>query len=80
MGAFANSEDLDEKPQNALCGISPESALLAMMKLMFREKNTIFLEIITGDPSICTMDHPDFIVCLFVWFGSLHPSQQLWSC
>ena len=19
-------------------------------------------------------------VCLFVWFDSLHPSQQLWSC
>ena len=42
MGAFANSEDPDEKPQNAFSGISSGSALLAKTKLMFRERNTIF--------------------------------------
>ena len=28
-----------------------------------RKKHNMFLEIITCDPSVYTMDHPDFIVC-----------------
>ena len=43
MGAFANSEDPDEKPQNAFWGISSGSTLLAKTKSMFRERNTIFI-------------------------------------
>ena len=31
-----------------------------------RKKYNIFLEIITCDPSIDTMDHPDFIACSFM--------------
>ena len=31
------------------------------------KKYTIFLEIITCDPSIYTMDDPDLIVCIFLW-------------
>ena len=42
MGAFANREDPDEKPQNAFCSISSGSALLAKTKSMFRERNRIF--------------------------------------
>ena len=41
---------------------SSGSALFAKTKLILRETNTISLEIITGDPSIYTMDQPKFIV------------------
>ena len=51
---MANSEDSDEMLHDA------------KTKLIFRERNTICLEIITCDPSIYTMDHPDFIVCNFM--------------
>ena len=40
--------------------------ILAETKLILKEKNTIVLEIITCDPSIYTMDHPDLIVCGFM--------------
>ena len=34
---------------------------------IFKESNTIFLEEITAcDPSIYTIDHPDFIVCSYM--------------
>ena len=60
-GIFANSED------PAICCISSRSALFAMTKLFFRERHTLFvLEIITGYPSIFSMDYPDFIVCSFM--------------
>ena len=31
-------------------------------KKIFRQKNTIFLKILTGHPYICTMDYPKLIV------------------
>ena len=51
---MANSEDQDGTPQQA------------KTKSIFRERNTIYLEIFTCDPSIYTMDYPDFIVCSFM--------------
>ena len=39
---------------------------LSKTKSISRERNPIFLEIITCDASIYTMDHPDFIVCSFM--------------
>ena len=41
-------------------------ALNAQAKPILRERSTLFLEIITCDPSIYTMDHPDFIACSFM--------------
>ena len=47
MGAFANSEDQDEMPHNVAFH---QDALFAKTKSVFRERNRIFLEIITCDP------------------------------
>ena len=46
-------------------GISSRSALFTETKSFIRESNTTFLEIITCDPSLYTMDHPNFIACSF---------------
>ena len=46
-------------------GISSVSVLIARTNSTFIERNAIFLESITCDTSINTMDHPDFIVCSF---------------
>ena len=40
-----------------------QSALFTQTKLIFRERSTIFFLIITCDPSIYTIDHPDLTVC-----------------
>ena len=43
------------------------SALFAKTKSIFREKkNNIILEILTCDPSVYTMDHPDLNVSNFM--------------
>ena len=61
MGTFANSEDPDEMPHAA--ALSSGSTLFAKTKMIFRERNTFFyLEIITCDPSIYTIDYPELIV------------------
>ena len=49
MGTLCNSEDPDG---------SPGSVLFAQKKVQY-----FYLKIITCDPSIYTMDNPDFIVC-----------------
>ena len=57
---LANIEEPDEMPhkvvfhQGLLC--------LQRQKTIFRERNTLYLEIITSDPSIHTMDHTKFIL------------------
>ena len=48
------------------CGISSGFALFAQTKLIVRERNTIFFEVLTCDPSIYTMDHPDLPVSNFM--------------
>ena len=48
------------------CSISSGSALFAKTKLIFREINSNILKIITCDPSIYTMDHPDLTVSNFM--------------
>ena len=57
-GTLVNSEDPDEIP----CAISSRSALFAKTKSIFRERNITFFGILTYDPSIYTMDHPDLTV------------------
>ena len=56
MGTLENSEDTDKLDESG-------SALFAKDKIDLQRK--IFLELITYDPSIYTMDHPDFIVSSF---------------
>ena len=60
-GALANSEDPDEMPHNTAFHQSP---MFAKTKSIFRERNTIWGEIITCDPSKYTMDHPDLTVSI----------------
>ena len=62
MGTLANSEDPDEMPH--LCGISSGSTLFAKKKRsdLQRKKYNNYLEIITCDPWIYTMDNPKLIV------------------
>ena len=48
MGTFANS-------------ISSGSALFSKTKSIFKERNTIVLEVITSDPSIYTNNNHSFI-------------------
>ena len=64
MGTLANSEDPDKMPHDA--AFHQGLLCLPRKKLIFRERNTIFWEIIICDPSIYTMDHPIFIVCSFM--------------
>ena len=40
--------------------------MFAKTNMIFRERNTVFSEIIICDPSIYTMDYPDFILCSFM--------------
>ena len=57
MGTLANSEDPDKMPHNG-------AFHQGLHCLLGQERNIIFLEIINCDPSVYTMDHPDFInVC-----------------
>ena len=64
MCTLANSEDPDEMPH---CAAFHQGLhyLLTQSGSSKREKQ-YFLEIITCDPSIYTMNHPLFIVCSFM--------------
>ena len=64
MGTLTNSEDQDEirimEHFIRVCHV-------CSTKLIVRDQITfICLEIITCNPSIHTIDHPDFIVCSFM--------------
>ena len=54
MCSLANSEDPE-------CGISSGSTLYAMTKESSAQEMHFYVEIITCDPSVYTMDHPKFI-------------------
>ena len=56
---MADSEDPDEMPHKG-------SSLFVKSNSIFRERNVIFLEIITSNPSIYKMDHPDLTVSNFM--------------
>ena len=60
MGTLTNSEDPDEMPHNAAFHLG----LHCLLRQNQSSKNEIhfFFEIINCNPSIYTMDHPDFIV------------------
>ena len=60
MSTLANSEDPDEMLHET--AFHQRSTLFAKTKRSLRERNLFYLEIITCDPSIYTMDHPKFIV------------------
>ena len=66
MGSLANCEDQDEMPfhQGLLC--------LHRQNRYSEKEIQYFLEIITCDPSIYTMDHPDLPVSNFmgnsIWY------------
>ena len=61
---MANSKDPDEMLHNAAFHQGLH-CLLFKIKLIFRERIVLFLEIVTYNPIIYTIDHPDFIVCSF---------------
>ena len=61
MGTLENSEDPDEM----LHYVAFHQSLLRQNQSSKKEIQ-YFLEIITCDPSLCIMDHPDFIVCSFM--------------
>ena len=63
MGTLKISKDPDEKPHNA--AFRQGLHCLLRQNRSKEKKYNIFLEIITCDPSIFTMSHPDFIVCSF---------------
>ena len=53
-----------------LCPTKRTLGLYGLNKIkLHRKKYNIFWEIITCDPSIYTIDHPDFIVCTFMEFS-----------
>ena len=60
---LANSEEPDEMPHNVAFHLGLHYLPRQNQSL---EKEICFLEIITSDPSIYTMDHPDVIVCSFM--------------
>ena len=57
MSTLANGEDSDEIPHNAAF----HQGLHYLLRQK-RSRNTFYLEIVTLDPSIYTMDHPKSIV------------------
>ena len=57
---MVNSVDPDKIPHMAAFHQGLHS--LVSQKTIFRERNIMFVEIITCDPSIYTMDHPDLTV------------------
>ena len=63
MGILTNSEDPDEMLHNA--AFHQGLRCLLRQNLASEKEIQYFLEIITCDPSIYTMDHPDLIVCSF---------------
>ena len=60
MSTLANSEDPDEMPHNV--AFHQGQHYLIRQKTIFKEKIQYYLEIITFDPSINTMNHHRFIV------------------
>ena len=62
MANFANSEDPDEMLHNAAF----HQGLHCLPKQNQSSDLKYFLTIMTCDPSIHTMDHPNFIVCSFM--------------
>ena len=58
MSILTNDEGPDEMP-----------FIRAKKKSIFRERNTIFFESITCEPSIYTMDHPDITVSNFMEYS-----------
>ena len=63
MSTFANSEDPDEMPHEAAFHEGLHCSLRLNQSL---EIEVYFLEIITCDPSIYTMDHPNLTVSNFM--------------
>ena len=64
MGTLENSEDPDEMPQYAAFH---QGLHCLLRQNQSSEKNKQYLlEIMTCDPSVYTMDHPDFIICSFM--------------
>ena len=60
MSTLANNEDPDEMPHN---GTFHQGLHCLLRQKQSSEKDMQFyLEIITHDPSIYTMDHPKFVV------------------
>ena len=65
MGTLTNREDTDEMPQNV--AFHQGLHCLQRQNQSSEKKNyAIFLEMITCDTSIYTVDYSDFIVCSFV--------------
>ena len=60
MGILAKSEEPDKMPHHAAFHLGLHCLLGQKLSL---ERCNIFLKIIISDPSIITMNHPDFIVC-----------------
>ena len=56
---LADSEDPDEMLHNA---VLHQGLHCLLRQSIFRERNTIFLEMIACDPLVDTMDHPDLTV------------------
>ena len=70
MGTLANSEDPDEMPHNV--AFHQGLHCLLRQNQSSEKEMQYFLEIITCDTSIYTMDHPDLIVSN----GKFHPSDD----
>ena len=64
MGALANSENSDEIWHNA--AFYQGLHCLIRQNLSSEKELQYVLEIITCDPLISTMDHPDLLVCCFM--------------
>ena len=64
MGTLANSEDPDEMPHCVAFHQGLQSLLWPNQS--FEKEIQYFIKIITCDPSIYTMDHPDLTVSNFM--------------
>ena len=60
MPTLANNEDLDEMPHNT--AFHQDLHCLLRQKQSSEKEIQFYLEIITCDPSIYTMDHSTFII------------------
>ena len=59
--------ELMTRAQKMATGLLPNCAMsFGVMSIMIYEGTGIIFGIIAFDPSINTMDHPDFIVCSFL--------------
>ena len=61
---MVTSEDRDEMPHMAAFHLGLHCLL--SQKTIFRERNIMFLQIITCNPSIYIIDHPDLTVSSFM--------------